>query len=72
MRKKKRSDINEDEVTTYTDLIIDCMKKYAKCRIFNMDETPWNFIYLHGKVLAYRAAEEVNEIYCSFNNLIGW
>lgn len=25
-----------------------------------MDETPWNFVYLRGKVLAYHTMEEVN------------
>lgn len=60
MRKKKRSEINEKEVSRYTNEILKAIKEYDKGLIFNMDETPWNFVYRRGKVLAYRSIEEVN------------
>lgn len=59
MRKKKRSDIDEKDVSRYTDEILDAIKSYDKDKIYNMDETPWNFTYRRGKVLSYRATEEV-------------
>lgn len=59
MRKKKRSDINEREVDAYLTTIAEIFASYPWDRILNMDETPWNFVFLRGEVLAETGSEEV-------------
>ena len=59
MRKKKRSDIDEREVDAYLTTIAEIFASYPWDRILNMDETPWNFVFLRGEVLAETGSEEV-------------
>lgn len=60
MRKKKRSLILDREVNEFFEKRADIFRKYTTNRIGNMDETPWNFVYLRGKVLAHKGVEEVS------------
>lgn len=60
MRKKKRSIIKQSEVDQYTNELCEIFKKFDPSRIANMDETPFNFVYKRGKVLAIRGKEEVD------------
>ena len=60
MRKKKRSEIDEKEVDQYVREVQEIFTLYPWYLILNCDETPWNFVYLRGQVLAERGTEEVN------------
>ena len=59
MRKKKRSEIKQEEVDAFTKELTEVIEKYGVDGVINMDETPWCFVYAHGKVLAQRGTEEV-------------
>ena len=60
MRKKKRSTIDQNEVDQYTQELCNIFKNFDTSRIANMDETPFNFVYKRGKVLAICGKEEVD------------
>ena len=60
MRKKKRCEVKESEIDEYTNHLCEVFKKYGLHRIANMDETPWNFVYKRGSVLAIKGKEEVD------------
>ena len=59
MRKKKRSDINEEEVNQYIKEFEEIFTDYPWYLILNADETPWNYVFLRGDVLAETGKEEV-------------
>ena len=59
MRKKKRSEIKQEEVDIFTKELSEVIKDYGVDRVINMDETPWCFVYAHGKVLVQKGVEEV-------------
>ena len=59
MRKKKRSDISEQEVEEYMNKYAEAFHKYPWNRILNADETAWNYVYFRGCVLAEVGKEEV-------------
>ena len=60
MRKKKRSDIDEEDVKRYAKEFAEVFSSIPWNRILNMDETAWNFVFVRGKVLAISGKEEVN------------
>jgi hypothetical protein len=60
MRKKKRSDIDEDDVARYAKEFLEVFTTYPWHLILNMDETAWNFVYANGQVLAITGKEEVD------------
>ena len=60
MRKKKRSDINQEEVDEYITSYKEIFTEYHWSRIGNMDETPFNFVFLRGCVLAEKGTENVS------------
>lgn len=60
MRNKKRSTANPSDLTRYLIQICEIFQKFPPSFIFNMDETPWNFVYKKCKVLAYVNKEEVD------------
>ena len=60
MRKKKRSILNQQEVEKFAKQYFKAMSKYPPDLILNMDETPWNFVFMKGQVLAERGKEEVS------------
>ena len=62
MRKKKRSTIDSKEVDEYTTQLCDAFKKFGPRYIGNMDETPWNFVYKRGQILAITGKEEVDGV----------
>ena len=62
MRKKKRSEINEDEVEQYTRELTNVMATMPMNRILNMDETCCNFVHCQGEVLAETATENVDAV----------
>ena len=59
LRKKKRSDINEDEVIKYSYEYMEAFSQYPWRQIVNMDETNWQYNNLIGKVLAKVGDETV-------------
>ena len=59
MRKKKRSEIDDKEVDEYIKAYAEAFATYPWFRIVNGDETPWNFVYYKGEVLAEKGTEEV-------------
>ena len=60
MRKKKRSDIDEKEVDLFVNEYAEAFASYPWYLILNADETPWNFVYYRGEVLAITGKEEVD------------
>ena len=62
MRKKKRSIIDQNEVDEYTTEICNAFVNYGPRYIGNMDETPWNFVYKRGEILAITGKEEVDSV----------
>ena len=62
MRKKKRSIVDQDEVDEYTTKICDAFTNFGTRYIGNMDETPWNFVYKRGQILAITGKEEVDGV----------
>ncbi|KAH0805810.1 Mobile element protein [Histomonas meleagridis] len=60
MRKKKRSDLNEDEVAHFAKQYMKALLNTPPEYILNMDETPWNYVFRRGFVLAERGKEEVD------------
>ena len=62
MRKKKRSEIDPKEVDEFVQKMTTVFQNYQKNRIANMDETPWNFVYNRGQVLADTGIEEVKAV----------
>ena len=60
MRKKKRSDVNEEEVRHFLQEFAEAFSTYPWFRILNMDETSWNYVFLRGEVLAEKGKEDVN------------
>ena len=59
MRKKKRSEIDDAEVNEYVRQYAEAFSTFPWHRILNGDETPWNFVYYKGEVLAETGTEEV-------------
>ena len=59
MRKKKRSSINIEEVAEYSREYSEVLTALPWSRVLNMDETPFNFVFLRGEVLAEKGAESV-------------
>ena len=59
MRKKKRSDVSQEEIDRYVQEYAEVFSEYRWDRIGNMDETPFNFVFLRGVVLAEKGKEEV-------------
>ena len=59
-RKKKRSDIKEEEVEQYAREYAEVIAIYPHERILNMDETPLNLLSTKTEVLAEVGTEEVN------------
>ena len=60
MRKKKRTDIDETEVDVFIQEYMEIFSDYPFFRIVNMDETPFNYVFLRGQVLAEKGKEEVD------------
>lgn len=60
MRRKKRSIVNQEEVAQYTEEMKKAYSDFPKSRIYNMDETPWNFVYKRYKVLAKTGKEDID------------
>ena len=60
MRKKKRSEIDEEEVQKYGREFVEAFTSVPWNRILNMDETAWNFVFVRGEVLAVKGKEEVD------------
>lgn len=60
MRKKKRSEIDEEEAQQFANDFLEVFSNMPWNLILNMDETPWNFVYTRGEVLAQKGTEEVN------------
>ena len=58
MRKKKRSQISEEEVEVYCREFLEAYTNIPWNRILNMDETAWNFVFVRGQVLAIKGKEE--------------
>ena len=60
MRKKKRSELDPQEIQKFAKKYFKALNKYPPELILNMDETPWNFVFMRGQVLAERGKEEVD------------
>ena len=60
MRKKKRSEVSEEEVSNYAREYMEIIQEYPMNRILNGDETPWNIVFNRGDVLAETGTESVN------------
>ena len=59
MRKKKRSEVSEEEVRQYAEEYMQIIQEYPMNRILNADETPWNLVFNKGDVLAETGTESV-------------
>ena len=60
MRKKKRSEINQEEVNEFAKLYLNALMKYNSDDILNMDKTSWNYVFMRNQVLSIKGQEEVN------------
>lgn len=60
MRKKKRSEVSEEEVTQYAQEYMQIIQEYPMTRILNADETPWNIVFNKGEVLAETGTESIS------------
>jgi hypothetical protein len=49
-----------EEVIKFTHEYAEVLQRYPWGRVLNMDETPWNFVFLRGEVLAIKGREEVH------------
>ena len=52
IRSKKREEVDQSQVELFITEVNNIIEYLPLNRIFNMDETPVNFVFLHGKVLA--------------------
>jgi len=59
LRKKRRGELKMEEVKEFSEEYVKLFTKYPPQRILNMDETPWNFVFHRGCVLAEIGADEV-------------
>ena len=59
IRRKRRSDLDADEVDQFARDLRDVATSYPRHRILNMDETPWNIVLMNGEVLAETGIETV-------------
>ena len=60
MRKKKRTDIDKDDVDRYAHEYAEIFANFPWNRILNMDETSLQYIFYRDKTLAEKGSEEVN------------
>ena len=60
MRKKKRSDIDEEDVNRYAYEYSDAFAHVPWSHILNMDETSWHYVFCRGQVLSETGKEEVS------------
>lgn len=60
MRKKKRTEINQEEVSEFARLYLEVITKYHSDDILNMDETSWNYVFMRNQVLSIKGQEDVN------------
>lgn len=60
MRKKKRTDIDEDDVDRYAHEYAEIFANFPWNRILNMDETSWQYVFYRGQTLAEKGSEEVD------------
>ena len=60
MRRKKRTNLNPEEVARFAIELREVMTSYDPSCILNMDETSWNFVFMNGDVLAATGDEVVH------------
>ena len=60
MRKKKRTEIDSEDVDRYAKEYAEIFASFAWNRILNMDETAWQYVFCRGQTLAETGTEEVN------------
>ena len=59
MRKKKRSEIPEEEIEEFFRRKEEIFRNYPPNRIGNMDETCWHYVYNSGLILAEKGTETI-------------